>query len=261
MATWPVSFLKDKETPAVDELAALSKLVHAAEGRATPEPVIALGISLLSPWAGDRRDIINQPNKSAPSTPDALLRFVRDVRPQLAAPLPTDTGWLGWLRYSGLAKPLAEIERCPAWLRSPDLRDGWLALPPSGGLDVLSSDGRISALHVLCSQIRPSVPPLDAALCLLGWFLGNSAAEWSRVMADQCPQMTFPAVRYRDWHRSFRNASPARLLPVITGSPVAADWTRPLPTPAELQAAHDAELRREATRLNREAWHKPRVRA
>jgi hypothetical protein len=242
----------------VDELAALSKLVHAAEGRATPEPTIALAIALASPWAGDRRDLKDQPNRSAPSTPDALLRFVRDVRPSLAPSLPADTGWLGWLRYSGLAKPLAEIERCPAWLRSEDLRDGWLALPPQLGPDVLSRDGRISALHILCSQVRPASVPLDAAITLLEWFTGNKAAEWSHSAADQCPAMKFPAVRYRDWHRSFRNVSPAQLLPVITGSPVAANWTRPAPTPAELQAAHQAELRRKATALNAQAWHKPR---
>jgi hypothetical protein len=246
----------------VDELAALSKLVHAAEGRATPEPVIALAIATMSPWAGDRRDIINQPNRSAPSTPDALLRFVRDVRPQLAAPLPTDTGWLGWLRYSGLARPLAEIERGPAWLRSPDLRDGWLALPPQLGPDLLSRDGRVACLHVLASAVRPAQPPLDAVLCLLEWFCGPVAATWTHLAADQCPAMKFPAVRYRDWHRSFRNVSPARLLPVITGTPVAADWQRPAPTPAELQAARDAELRRRSAEMNRNApWRRPRAHA
>lgn len=243
------------------ELSALSALVAAADGHATPEPVIALSIAVASPWAGDRRYILDQPSKLAPSSPDALLRFLEKVRPQLAAPLPSDRDWLGWLRYQGLATPLSELEKVPSWVFDPALADGWLALPPHGPVNdlstILTSDGRLALLHVLCSQIGADVP-LDAVMTITEWFVGPKAAEWTRAGAEQCAPLRLSTMKNRQWYSTVRSVKPALVLPVVCGSPVAASWTRPAPSAAELQARREAELRRESVRLNFEAAHKPR---
>jgi hypothetical protein len=243
----------------MDELSALSTLVRAAGGRATPEPVIGLAIAVGSPWAGDRRDIRDQPNRSAPSSPDPLLRFLRSVRPELGRALPADTGWLGWLRHSGLAMPLDDVQRSPAWLRDPILTGGWIALPPRGGFqeatDSVRNDGRIALLHVLCSQIGADVPQ-EALGTLVAWFVGVSAAEWSRCAADQCPAMELSPLQQRSWYHSFRTLRPADVLPVVAGSPIAASWTRPAPTAAELAAQEERKRLRIAIEINRNAWRR-----
>jgi hypothetical protein len=244
----------------MDELSALSALVRAADGRATPEPVIGLAIAVISPWAGDRRDIRDQPNKPAPSTADGLISFLRKVRPELGSPLPVETGWLGWLQYSGLATPLADIRTCPAWIRNPALAGGWVALPPLGGFqeltDTVRNDGRIALLHVLCAQVGLNAPS-DAVQVLAEWFVGSTAAEWSHSAAVQCPAMELSRLQQRSWFRSFRAVQPADVVSVVCGSPVAASWARPAPTAAELATRQEREQLRLAIEFNRAAWRKP----
>jgi hypothetical protein len=251
----------------MDELAALRKLISAADGRATPEPVIGLAIATISPWSGQRRDIIDQPSRLAPPLPDVLISFLQDVRPQLGRPLPPDNGWLSWLRYHGLARPLADLEKVPNWVFDPALTGGWLALPPQGGFlsrgpELIEVDGRLAMLHVLAMQAGADVP-VDAVLCLAEWFVGPKAAEWSRLSADQCPVMRFPRQRYRSWYATHTTPRPAAdVVPVLLGAPRASDsWTRPAPTAAEIAAQKQAEMLALARKLNAEAWHRPRTRA
>lgn len=245
----------------MDELSALSTLIDSADGRATPEPVIALGLAVGSPWAGDRLNLKDEPNKSAPSSPDAVIRFVGKVRSQLSAPLPADRGWLGWLRHSGLAMPLEDIQRCPAWVRDPSLADGWLALPPLDGFNgieggTIKRDGRLAALHVLASQVGKDVPR-DAVEVLTEWFIGERAASWSTVSGTQCAVMVFPPARQGAWYRTFRSLSASEVVKVICGVPVAAAWTRPPLSDVERQALRELDLRRLAIRANFEATHRP----
>lgn len=249
----------------MDELTALRKLISAADGRATPEPVIGLAIATISPWSGDRRELIDGPSRIAPPTHDPMISFVRDVRPQLAAPLPPETGWLGWLQYHGLARPLADLRKVPNWVFDPALECGWLALPPRGGFlslgpELIEVDGRLALLHILAMQAGADVP-VDAVMALTEWFVGPKAAEWSRLSADQCPAMKFPPVRFQSWYATYTSPRPADVVPLLLASPRASDsWTRPAPTAAELAAERDAELRRQSVKLNAEAWHRPRAR-
>lgn len=246
----------------MNELSALATLIAAADGRATPEPVIALAIAVASPWAGDRRDLKDLPSQLAPPLPDTLISFVSKVRPKLGAPLPADTGWLGWLQYSGLAMPLADVKSGPNWIREVALADGWLALPPLGGFNgidggTIKRDGRLAALHILASQVGRDVPR-EAVQVLTEWCIGQRAAEWSTVSAGQCATMTFPPFRKVAWYKTVRSLQASEVVNVICGVPVADHWVRPPLTEAERQALRERDLRKLAARLNYEATHKPR---
>lgn len=238
----------------MDELSALSALVTAADGRATAEPVVALGLALLSPWAGDRLNLKDEPNKSAPASPDVLFRFVGKVRDQLGSPLPPERGWLGWLRHSGLAMPLDDVQRCPAWVRDSALAGGWIALPPLGGFNGLDGgtikrDGRLAALHILACQVGTDVPR-DAVQVLTEWFVGPRAAEWSLASPAQCPTMVFPSYRKAPWRGTFRSLSPSEVVKVLCGVPHAATWAPPALTPGQRAERELMEMRRWATHEN-----------
>jgi hypothetical protein len=253
------------------ERAALETLVRSAGGRATIEPVTILGLALLSPWAGDRRDFLDRPNRIAPAhDAGVLLDFLAEVRPHVSGRrMPTDRGFLAWLRYRKLAVPAAELTKVPRWLTDPALSDAWIALPPVAGYrqgpvdtDVIEADGRVAALHMLVAQAAngpdPTSVPRDAVTRILEWLVGAHAAQWSSAASDQCERMRFtwqqPA--FRAWFSSV-NALPVEpVRQVITRAvPIVPEgWRVPPPTAAELAAEQERQRILELGKIQDKAW-------
>ena|SRR5690349_11460077 len=144
------------------EREALATLVRSAGGRATIEPTTMLALALLSLWSGDRRDFLDRPNRVAPQLhASALLDFLAEVRPLLSdRRLPTDRGFLAWMRYQGLAVPVAELTKLPSWLADSALADALDRLAPDQRLPAgLTRPGRdpsrrqgVAALPLLVTQ-------------------------------------------------------------------------------------------------------------
>jgi hypothetical protein len=241
------------------ERAALLDLVRAAGGRATIEPVTMLGLALLSPWAGDRRDFLDRPNRIAPQThAAALTEFLAEVGPLLSTRrLPTDAGYLAWLHYMRLAVPVVSLDRVPRWVA--ELADAqpeaWIALPPTRGYrnqieaDVIEVDGRVAALHLLVAQAAnssdPTNVPRDAVTTILEWFLGPHAAHWSSAASDQCAAMRFSMQNagQKAWYSTWTSVPVEPVREVITRAvPIVPEtWRVPPPTPAEVAAEQERQ--------------------
>jgi hypothetical protein len=257
------------------ERSSLLTLIEAADGRATWEPVSALAIALMSPWASSRRDFLDRPNRMAPPDTGPLLEFLEQARPLLSpAPLPTSTGFLAWLSHRNLAVPAAALTKSPRWLTSPELAGAWVAVPPVTGYPqappdegIIAVDGRLAALHLLLTQVannpRPQDVPHDAVTTVLGWFVGRYAVPWSDAAADQNQRIRamMRHYGYRAWALSARSVPVAdveriiaRAVPIIPAS-----WAPPPPSADQIRRRLSIQEARDqaARRTGRQRQHAP----
>lgn len=229
----------------MNETAALTALIAAANGKAGAEPVTALAIATISPWSGNRVDIRDRPNRIAPSSERELVAFLSSVQTQLSPkPSPADRGLLGWLRHKRRALPIKEIPSGPSWLTDePLLADGWVSLPPAGrhtlavvSQDVIAVDARLGFLHLLAQQAGPEAPR-EAVTVLAEYFAGIRSAGWTDRAAELCPTMVIHPTALWAWTSTVQGLPVDAVVTLLTGPPlVPSDWTVPPPTAEEIAA-------------------------